>query len=62
MQNYSNGKIYSIRFYDNDKLIYIGSTTQILAVRFGGHKRNIKCSLFQYIQEYYNGDFKCCYM
>ena len=30
----------SIRFYDNDKLIYIGSTTQILAVRFGGHKKN----------------------
>jgi hypothetical protein len=61
MPNYSNGKIYSIRFYDNDKLIYIGSTTQILAVRFGGHKRNI-CSLYQYIQEYYNGDFKCCYI
>ena len=39
MPNYSNGKIYSIRFYDNDKLLYIGSTTQILAVRFGGHKK-----------------------
>ncbi len=62
MPNYSNGKIYSIRFYDNDKLIYIGSTIQILAVRFGGHKRDIKCSLFQYIQEHYNADFKCCYM
>ena len=63
MPDYSNGKIYSIRFYDNDKLIYIGSTTQILAVRFGGHKKKSnKCSLFQYIQEYYNGDFKCCYM
>jgi hypothetical protein len=62
MPNYSNGKIYTIRFYDNDKLIYIGSTTQILAVRFGGHKININCSLFQYIQENYNGDFKCCYI
>ncbi len=62
MPNYSNGKIYSIRFYDNDKLIYIGSTTQILAVRFGGHKQDLKCSLFQYIQENYNGDFKNCYM
>lgn len=62
MPDYSNGKIYSIRFYDNDKLIYIGSTTQILAVRFGGHKRDIKCSLFQYIQDNYNGDFKSCYI
>ena len=62
MPDYSNGKIYSIRFYDNDKLIYIGSTTQILAVKFGGHKRNNKCSLFQYIQENNNADFKCCYM
>jgi hypothetical protein len=50
--------MYSIRFYDNDKLIYIGSTTQILAVRFEGHKNKIRCSLFQYIQENYNGDFK----
>jgi hypothetical protein len=62
MPNYSNGKIYSIRFYDNDKLIYIGSTIQSLAVRFGGHKRHYNCSLYQYIKENYNEDFKCCYM
>lgn len=62
MPNYSNGKIYSVRFYDNDKLIYIGSTTQILAVRFGGHKRSIECTLYKYIKENYNGDFKCCYV
>ncbi len=62
MPNYSNGKIYTIRFYDNDKLIYIGSTTQILAVRFGGHKRGLTRSLNQYIQENYNGDFKSCYI
>ena len=62
MSNYSNGKIYSIRFYDNDKLIYIGSTIQPLAVRFGGHKRSINSSVFKYIQENYTGDFKCCYI
>jgi hypothetical protein len=62
MPNYSNGKIYSIRFNDNDKLIYIGSTTQILAVRFGGHTKQSNNSLYQYIQENYNGDFKSCYM
>lgn len=61
-KDYSNGKIYSVRFYDNDKLIYIGSTIQSLAVRFGGHKRDFGCSLYKYIEEHYSGDFKCCYM
>ena len=36
--NFQNGKIYSIRSHQTDK-IYIGSTTQSLAVRFGGHKK-----------------------
>lgn len=62
MPNYSNGKIYSIRFFDNDKLIYIGSTICNLKARYGKHKRAFDCSLFQYIQENYNGDFKSCYM
>jgi len=62
MPDYSKGQIYSIRFFDNDRIIYIGSTTQNLAVRFGGHKRDDTTSLFKYIQENYNGDFKCCYV
>ena len=62
MPDYSKGQIYSIRFYDNDNLIYIGSTIQPLAKRFGGHKIKNNCSLYQYIQENYNGDFKCCYI
>ncbi len=41
MPNHSNGKIYSIRFFDNDKLMHISSTTQILAIRFGGHKETL---------------------
>ena len=40
---FQNGKIYSIRSHQTDK-IYIGSTTQSLAVRFGGHKRQTACS------------------
>ena len=40
--NFANGKIYSIRSHQTDK-IYIGSTTQSLAVRLGGHKR-MDCS------------------
>ncbi len=43
MPNFQNGKIYSIRSHQTDN-IYIGSTTQSLAVRFGGHKRSMDCS------------------
>jgi hypothetical protein len=62
MPDYSKGQIYSIRFYHNDKMIYIGSTTQPLAVRLGGHKSNTRCSLYQYIQKCHNGNFKRCYI
>ncbi len=46
--NFQNGKIYSIRSHQTEK-IYIGSTTQSLAVRFGGHKRQ-NCSSQQILQ------------
>ena len=35
MPDYSKGQIYSIRFYDNNNLIYIGSTIQPLAKDLG---------------------------
>ncbi len=35
---YEKGKIYTIRCRTDDKLIYVGSTIQPLAVRWGGHK------------------------
>lgn len=67
MPNYSNGKIYTIRFKDNDKLIYIGSTTQSLAVRFGGHKKQLKSSagkisIYSFIEDTYNNDWSMCYI
>ena len=37
--DYQKGKIYTIRCYDDDSLIYVGSTTQPLAVRWGDHKK-----------------------
>jgi len=46
MPNYANGKIYTIRFHNSNE-IYIGSTTQSLAVRFGGHKELV---IQQYIK------------
>ena len=41
MPDYKNGKIYAIRSHQTEQ-IYIGSTTQTLPVRFGGHKRTLK--------------------
>jgi hypothetical protein len=62
MPNYSNGKIYSIRFFDNDNHIYIGSTCQSLAVRLGEHKRKKERILYKYIQETYDGNWSKCYI
>ncbi len=42
MPNYKNGKIYSVRCYNDDTLIYIGSTTQSLSKRWGDHKDSFK--------------------
>ena len=47
--NFANGKIYSIRSHQTEK-IYIGSTTQSLAVRFGGHKRMMDCTSQQILR------------
>ncbi len=40
MPDYQQGKIYTIRCRNDDTLIYVGSTTQILSQRWGGHKRD----------------------
>jgi hypothetical protein len=62
MPDYSQCKTYVIKFYDDDKLIYIGSTTQSLQNRLCSHKKDFKCSLYKYIFDNYNGDFKCCFI
>ena len=62
MPNYSKGKIYSIRFHNDPKLIYIGSTIDLLSKRFHSHKRNKDCSYYQYIQEHYDSDFSNSYI
>jgi len=38
MSDYSKGKIYTIRCKTDTSLIYVGSTIQSLARRWGGHK------------------------
>ena len=47
MPNYQDGKIYTIRCRNDDSLIYVGSTTQMLCKRFQSHKCN-KTNLNKY--------------
>jgi hypothetical protein len=61
MPDYSKGKIYTIRFH-NDNEIYVGSTIQPLSVRFGGHKRKNNSAVYKYIYDKYDGDFENCYI
>ncbi len=39
---YNNGKIYTIRCYEDKNLIYVGSTCQPLYKRWGDHKRTAR--------------------
>ena len=41
MPDYSKGKVYRI-LQDNEKTVYIGSTTQPLSARMAGHRRDMK--------------------
>ena len=61
MPDYSKGQIYTIRFIDDIKTIYIGSTCQSLAKRFGGHKITVS-GLYKHIQETYDNDWSKCYI
>ena len=61
INEYQNGKIYLIKFKDNDKLIYIGSTKDTLYKRFQNHSYHL-CSITQYIQKNYNGKWDNCYI
>jgi DNA polymerase III delta prime subunit len=64
MPDYSKGKIYTIRCRNDDTKIYVGSTIQSLAVRFGAHKRSSKsekCKKFKLYIEV-NGDWSNWYI
>ena len=49
---YKNGKIYTIRYRNDDSLIYVGSTTQPLYKRFSVHKAHSKISEKENVQLY----------
>lgn len=54
MSKYLQSKIYIIT---HEKDIYIGSTTYSLDYRYMGHKTQPTCSMYQYINNNYNGDW-----
>ena len=51
---YQRGKIYTVRCYDDDKLIYVGSTIQPLSVRMARHRCHKNCSLYKYVNGYWD--------
>jgi hypothetical protein len=42
MPNYQDGKVYTIRNYTDNSLIYVGSTTQTLSKRLVNHRSDCK--------------------
>ena len=59
---YQRGKIYTVRCYDDDSLIYVGSTIQPLSVRMAGHRCDNTCSLYHYVNNNFNGNWKNWYI
>ena len=59
---YQRGKIYTIRCYDDDKLIYVGSTIEKLSTRMAKHRYTKDCSLSQYVIDNFNGNWKNWYI
>ncbi len=61
MPDYQQGKIYTIRCRTDNTSIYVGSTTQSLAKRWGGHKVDSKrCNVILY--QVINGEWKNWYI
>ena len=55
---YQRGKIYTVRCYDDDTPIYVGSTIQPLSARMAKHRSGETCSLYKYV----NGNWKNWYI
>ncbi len=59
---YQRGKIYTVRCYDDDSLIYVGSTIDKLSARMAKHRYDKTCSLYQYVNNNFNGDWNNLYI
>lgn len=61
MADYSEGKIYLIKFRNDPSLVYVGSTIQSLNKRFRKDKYQ-HTSLYKYIDKNHNGNWDDCYI
>ena len=61
MPNYQNGQIYKIISNHLPDTCYIGSTTQSLATRLGGHRRDYKKYLNGTLKHMITSSKICCY-
>lgn len=57
MADYSEGKIYLVKFRNDPSLVYVGSTKQSLNKRFNEHKNDKGMSLYKYVHENCDGNW-----
>ena len=62
MADYSEGKIYLVKFKNDPSLVYVGSTKQPLNERFRLHKKDYSISLCKYIHDNYDGNWDDWYI
>jgi len=62
MADYSEGKIYLIKFKNDPSLVYIGSTKSPLNERFNKHKNYKGISLYKYIDDNHDGNWDDWYI
>ena len=53
MADYSEGKIYLVKFRNDPSLLYVGSTKSPLNERFSRHKNDYDVSLYKYDSRLY---------
>jgi hypothetical protein len=62
MADYSEGKIYLVKFRNDPSLVYVGSTKYPLNIRFRLHKKDYDTSLYKFINDNCDGNWNDCYI
>jgi len=53
-ERYKRGKIYTVRCYDDNNHIFVGSTIQSLSQRMARHRSDYNCSLYKFVNGNWN--------
>jgi len=62
MADYSEGKIYLVKFRNDSSFVYIGSTKYPLNKRFTLHKNDYDTSLYKFINDNHDGNWNDWYI